>query len=187
MAFVFDQEISIRLKDLRLLGLLNESSNSKWVTVKIGRKNALYEKTGVFNIELDTQVGGSCLVINFFIDGNLINQRFELIKKINNPPKGYKYYIICPFTGNNCTILYLDGESFKSCKAIKNGTYEMRTIKFGHKRSFFMKIKNSSKAEKLIAKMEKPNAKRYYKGMLTENNKRALMAKQTLKRIAATL
>lgn len=187
MAFIYDQEICIRLKDLRLLGLLNGEYNRKEVTVTVSRGNGLIKEISSFQIEVSTQFDDSYLKIRFAINGNPITQRLALVKKSNNMAGGYRWFILCPITGKECINLYLEGDCFKSRVAIKNGSYKIRAIKYGRKRSLFIAFNNALKAQKAIAKMKKPNAKRYYRGMVTESNKRALIAKQTLKRIAATL
>lgn len=182
MPLVYDNLIYISLKELKRFGFFSLKYKAAEISIR--------EKSGLAEIFSTVMVS-----INFVSDGeafltityNNNEQNFDLIKKANNPPRGYRWFILCPQTGKKCLKLYFDGESFKTRYFIDNGLYEIQTIRFGRKRDLVSKIKKISKIKTLADSLNKAYGRSSYGGFPTHRYNRVLAASRRLDNLSTTL
>jgi hypothetical protein len=161
--YLFDEEKSLSITDLKLLGYLKNnritSGNVNW--------KMRGESTGSIGIKATMSADTNFINFSYTCNNEKYNYKVYLVSVKSNLNKGKIWYFECRFTGVRCRKLHLIKEKFQHRTALKTGMYSKQTQSksFRSMANFFgtyFDIENS------YSELYSKHFKKYYKGKPTK-------------------
>jgi len=161
--YLFDEEKSISITDLKLLGYLNNnritSGNVNWKT--------RHKNTGSISIEVTMNDDTNYIDFSYTCNNVVYNYRVRLVCIKSNLNKGEIWYFQCKFTNMRCRKLHLINGEFQHRTALKRGLYSKQT----HSKKWRSMEKNYGSyfdSENSYSELYSKHFRKYYKGKPTK-------------------
>lgn len=121
--FLFDEEKSISISNLRKWGYLKMNS-SKNGTIRWSRNGI---ETSTLTIQTLITQNSSYILLDYKCNDTSYNYKIPLFPLSSNLGIGNVWYFVCPFTNKRCRIIHLINERFMHRSALPSGMYSNQT------------------------------------------------------------